>query len=249
MIVAIIPARFASPILMGNPLADIGGKPLIQRTYESVVKSKLIDDVFIALDDERVLEVVEGFGAHTKFTPHDLPSALDRVSYAVRDIQAEIFVIVYGNQPFLDHCMIDEVIEPLLFDKEVQITTLAKKIDKVEELKSSSIVKIVFDYNNFALYFSRGPIPFVNNARTNLAKINTGEMYKNLGFFAFRKKAIKNFYKLERTDLELIENLEHLRFLENGYRIKIVTTDRDNYSVSTQRDLEIARDMFYKLNK
>jgi len=249
MIVGIIPARFASPKLLGNPLADIGGKPLIQRTYESVVKSKLIDDVYIALDDERVLEVAESFGAKTKFTPNDLPSALDRVSYAARDIKAELFVIVYGNQPFLDHCMIDEVIEPLLFDKEVQITTLAKKIKKVEELRSNSIVKIVFDYNNFALYFSRGPIPYVNDARTNLAKINTGEMYKNLGFFAFRKKALQDFHKLKRTDLELIEDLEHLRFLEYGYRIKIVITERDNYSVSTQRDLEIAREMFHKINK
>ena len=249
MIVGIIPARFASPKLMGNPLADICGKPLIRRTYENVIKSKLVDDVYIALDDERVLDVAEGFGARTKFTPKELPSALDRSSYAARGIQADIYVIIYGDQPFIDPKMIDEVIEPLLFDKEVQITTLAKKIKKVEDLKSNSTVKIVFDYNNFALYFSRGPIPHVNNARTNIAKINTGEMYKNLGFFAFRKKAIRDFYKLNRTDLELLENLEHLRFLENGYKIKIVTTERESFSVSTQKDLEQARDMYNKMNK
>ncbi len=249
MIVGIIPARFASPQLMGSPLADVCGKPLIQRTYENVLRSKLVDEIYIALDDEKVLDVVEGFGAKTKFTPKELPSALDRSSYAAREIQADIYVVIYGNQPFLDPKMIDEVIEPLLFDKEVEITTLAKKIKKVEELKSNRIIKIVFDYNNFALYFSRGPIPYVNNARTNLAKINTGEIYKNLGFFAFRKKSIRDFNKLNRTDLETLENVEHLRFLENSYKIKIVTTERESFSVSNQKDLEKARDMFKKLNK
>lgn len=249
MIVGIIPARFASPKLMGSPLADVCGKPLIQRTYESALKSKLVDDIYIALDDEKVLDVVEGFGAKTKFTPKELPSALDRSSYAARGIQADIYVIIYGNQPFIDPQMIDEVIEPLLFDRDVQISTLAKKIKKVEDLKSNSIIKIVFDYNNFALYFSRGPIPYVNNARTNLAKVNTGEMYKNLGFFAFRKKPLRDFHNLNRTDLETLENLEHLRFLENGYKIKIVTTERESFSISTQKDLEKARDMFKKMNK
>ncbi|MCF8411904.1 MAG: 3-deoxy-manno-octulosonate cytidylyltransferase, partial [Melioribacteraceae bacterium] len=182
MVLGIIPARFASSRLMGKPLADIGGKPMIQHTFESAKKSKLINKVAIAVDDQKVLDRVNEFGAHGVLTPSELPSGTDRIAYALKSFeQAEIIVNIQGDEPFINGRMIDQAIEPLLFDKSVQVSTLAKRITSVDELKSPSVVKVVFDYNNFALYFSRSPIPFVREAKSNLEKIQKAEIFKHVG--------------------------------------------------------------------
>jgi 3-deoxy-manno-octulosonate cytidylyltransferase (CMP-KDO synthetase) len=132
----------------------------------------------------------------------------------------------------------------LLFDRKVSVTTLAKKIDNVEEMKSASIVKVVFDYHNFAMYFSRSPIPFVRDAKTNLERIQSAEIYKHIGLYVYRREALSKFTSLKPTDLEQIEKLEQLRFLEHGFRVKIVVTEYDSLSVDTPKDLDIARRFF-----
>lgn len=247
MIVGIIPARFASTRLMGKPLADIGGKPMIQHTYERASKSKFLDDIVIAVDDEKVYNIAKNFGARVVQTPKDVPSGSDRIAIVAKDINADIVVNIQGDEPFIEGKMIDQAIEPHLFDKEVEVSTLAKRIDTVEELKS--VTKVVFDYNNYALYFSRAPIPHVRDARTNLDRVNTGELYKHIGLYVFKKDVLMKFTSLEQTDLERIERLEQLRMLENGIRIKIVVTEFDSISVDTQKDLELARKFYEKLKK
>jgi 3-deoxy-manno-octulosonate cytidylyltransferase (CMP-KDO synthetase) len=142
--------------------------------------------------------------------------------------------------------MIDQAIEPLLFDKSVNVSTLAKRIESVEELRSPSVVKVVFDYNNFAMYFSRSPIPFVRDAKTNSQKIQLAEIYKHIGLYVFRRDHLLKFTKLQQTDLEKTERLEQLRMLENGFRIKIVTTEFDTLSVDTPEDLDRARKYYQK---
>ncbi|PKL82975.1 MAG: 3-deoxy-manno-octulosonate cytidylyltransferase [Ignavibacteriae bacterium HGW-Ignavibacteriae-3] len=247
MIIGIIPARFASSRLMGKPLADIGGKPMIQHTYNSAKKSKLLDNVVIAVDDEKVLKVVKSFGAEAYMTPQDCESGSDRIAIVAEQIpDATIIVNIQGDEPFIKGKMIDEAIEPLLFDRKVQLSTLARRITNVEEMKSPSVVKVVFDFKNFALYFSRSPIPFVRDAKTNLARVQSAEIYKHIGLYVYRRETLLKFSGLRQTDLEQIEKLEQLRYLEHGFKMKIVTTDYDSLSVDTQKDLELARRFYEK---
>lgn len=246
MILGIIPARFASTRLLGKPLADIGGKPMIQHTYESALKSRLIHKIIIAVDDEKVAEKARGFGANVLMTPKDIATGSDRIAYVTRNIpDAEIIVNIQGDEPFIQGEMIDQAIEPLLFDHSVSVSTLAKKIDSVEELKSPSIPKVVFDYHNFALYFSRSPIPFVREARSNLERIKMADIYKHIGLYVYRREALLKFTTLQPTDLEKIEKLEQLRMLENGLKIKVVTTEFESLSVDTPEELDKAR-IYYR---
>ncbi|MFH1196187.1 MAG: 3-deoxy-manno-octulosonate cytidylyltransferase [bacterium] len=248
MIVGIIPARFASTRLMGKPLADIGGKPMIQRTYESAKKSKLLDEIVIAVDDQKVYEVVKKFGAKVVLTPSDIKTGSDRIAFVAKQLkEADIVVNIQGDEPFIEGRMIDEAIEPHLFDKHVKVSTLAKRIVSVEEFKSPSVVKVVFDYNNYALYFSRSPIPHVRDAKTNLERVQSGEIYKHVGLYVFRKDFLFKFTALKPTDLEQIEKLEQLRILENGFPIKIVVTEFESFSVDTPQDLEFIR-TYYERN-
>ncbi len=242
MIIGIIPARFASTRLMGKPLADIGGRPMIRHTYENALKAKLINEIVVAVDDEKVAETVRGFGAKAIMTSKDIKTGSDRIAEVAKNFpDAKIIVNIQGDEPFIPGRMIDEAIEPLLFDPSVNVCTLAKKIETVEELKSPSVVKVVFDYNNFALYFSRSPIPYVRDARTNLERILKTDIYKHIGLYVYRREYLMKFTQLEQTDLEQTENLEQLRMLENGFRIKVVVTEFDSLSVDTPEDLSIAR--------
>jgi 3-deoxy-manno-octulosonate cytidylyltransferase (CMP-KDO synthetase) len=250
MIVGIIPARFASMRLMGKPLALIGDKPMIQHTYESASKSKLLNDIIIAVDDDKVAQTVKSFGAKVILTPKEIATGSDRIAYAAKKLpDAKIIVNIQGDEPFIPGIMIDQAIEPLLFDKNVSVSTLARRIYSVQELKSPSVTKVVFDYNNYALYFSRSPIPYVREARTNLEKVQLGEVYKHIGLYVFRREALIKFTKLEPTDLEKTEKLEQLRMLENSFKIKIVVTELDSFSVDTPEDLEKARLIYTQMKK
>jgi 3-deoxy-manno-octulosonate cytidylyltransferase (CMP-KDO synthetase) len=247
MIIGIIPARFASSRLFGKVLADIGGKPMIQHTYENSKKSNLLNEIIIAVDDTKVANIAQSFGARVVMTPKDLQSGSDRAAEVLKSLpEAEIIVNIQADEPFIKSTMIDQAIEPLLFDKSVNVSTLAKRIESVEELRSPSVVKVVFDYNNFAMYFSRSPIPFVRDAKTNSQKIQLAEIYKHIGLYVFRRDHLLKFTKLQQTDLEKTERLEQLRMLENGFRIKIVTTEFDTLSVDTPEDLDRARKYYQK---
>lgn len=242
MIVGIIPARFASTRLLGKPLADICGKPMIQHTYESSLKSKLLNEVIIAVDDEKVAQVAKDFGAKVIITPKNIATGSDRIAFVAKSLpKAKIIVNIQGDEPFIKGEMIDQAIEPLLFDLKVNVSTLAKRIDNVQDLKSPSIPKVVFDYNNFALYFSRSPIPYVRDARTNFDRIQRAEIYKHIGLYVYRREWLFKFTELASTDLEKTEKLEQLRMLENGFKIKVVVTEFENLAVDTPEDLERAR--------
>ncbi|MBU2494576.1 MAG: 3-deoxy-manno-octulosonate cytidylyltransferase [Bacteroidetes bacterium] len=249
-IVGIIPARFASTRLMGKPLAKIGGKPMIQHTYESALKSKLLSEIIIAVDDEKVFEIVKDFGANAVMTPKDIPTGSDRLAYVIESRKdAEIIVNIQGDEPFIPGRMIDEAIEPLLFDKNVEVSTLAKRITDVEELKSASIPKVVFDYNNYAMYFSRSPIPFVREGKSYSDKLKRTEIFKHIGLYVYKREALLRFTSLMPTDLEIAEKLEQLRMLENGFKIKIVVSEFESISVDTPEDLDRVRRYYQKFVK
>ncbi len=247
-VIGIIPARFASSRLMGKPLADIGGKPMIQHTYESTSKAKLISRVIVAVDDHRVYQAVKKFGGEVIMTPADIATGSDRIAYVASQLStSDIIVNIQGDEPFINGQMIDQAIEPLLFDKSINVSTLAKKISSVSELKSNSVVKVVFDSRNFALYFSRTPIPFVRDANNFLERFQSADFYKHIGLYVFRTKTLDFFTSLQPTYLEQIEKLEQLRLLENGIKIKIVETEYESLSVDTPDDLEKARSFYKKM--
>ncbi|HED08093.1 MAG TPA: 3-deoxy-manno-octulosonate cytidylyltransferase [Ignavibacteria bacterium] len=250
MVIGVIPARFGSSRLLGKPLANIGGKPMLQHTFESASKSKFLNKIIIAVDDERVGDVASKFCSNVVLTPKTIETGSDRIAYVVEKMpEVKIVVNIQGDEPFINGRMIDEAIEPLLFDKNIKVSTLAKRIVSVEELKSNSIPKLVFDYENFAMYFSRAPIPYVRGVKSNLDKLGTTDIYKHIGLYVFRRNTLLKFTKLNQTDLEKAEKLEQLRMLENGIKIKIVVTEFDTLSVDTPEDLERARRFYNKLLK
>jgi 3-deoxy-manno-octulosonate cytidylyltransferase (CMP-KDO synthetase) len=235
---------------MGKPLANIGDKPMIQHTYENASKSKLIEKLILAVDDTKVASVARGFGADVIETPKEIASGSDRIAYIAKTYkEADIIVNIQGDEPFIQPEMIDQAIEPLLFDKTIEVATLIKQINSLKELRSPDIVKVVFDYNNYALYFSRATIPFARNAISDSAALDITDFYKHLGLYVFRRKALLKFTCLKQTDLETTEMLEQLRMLENGMRIKVVETEYDSISVDTQEDLKRARTYYKWLQK
>jgi 3-deoxy-manno-octulosonate cytidylyltransferase (CMP-KDO synthetase) len=249
-ILGIIPARFASTRLMGKPLADIGGKSLLQHTYEGACQSKLMNQVVIAVDDQQVAKAAKAFGAAVIMTPKECPTGSDRIAIVAKEFpRADIIVNIQGDEPFISGMMIDQAIEPLLFAPEVKVATLAKLITSIEELKSPSVVKVVFDYKNFALYFSRAPIPFVREAQNENEMIELADFYRHIGLYVYRKDYLLKFTQLAPTDLENWEKLEQLRMLENGFKIKIVETEYDSFSVDTPEDLVKARKIYSKIKK
>ena len=248
-IVGIIPARFASSRLLGKPLADIHGKPMVIRTYESSKSSKLLNRIIIAVDDEKVYKTVIDFGAEAVLTPSTLQSGSDRIAYVAKNISADIVVNIQGDEPFIQGKMIDQAIQPLLFNKNIEVATLVKKIESFDDVKSPSVVKCVFDNNNDALYFSRSPVPFIRDAKTNFGRLNSGLYYKHIGLYVFKKSTLLKFTSLPSSDLENAEKLEQLRLLENGIKIRVVETEFDTFSVDTPADLESARKYFEKLFK
>ena len=250
MVIGVIPARFASSRLLGKPLANIGGKPMLQHTFESASNSKFLEKIIIAVDDTKVEETAKKFCKDVILTPKTIETGSDRIAFVIEKIpKADIIVNIQGDEPFINGRMIDEAIEPLLFDKTINVSTLAKKITNTDDLKTSSIPKVVFDYENFALYFSRSPIPYVRNSKSVIDKINKVDMYKHVGLYVFRRNTLFKFTKLEQTDLEMAENLEQLRMLENGMKIKIVVTEYETLSVDTPEDLEKARKYYRKISK
>jgi 3-deoxy-manno-octulosonate cytidylyltransferase (CMP-KDO synthetase) len=246
-IIGIIPARYSSQRLPAKLTLEIGGKSILQRTYENAIKSKLAEDIIIAVDDNRLADLCDSFGAKYFITPNDLNSGSDRVAYVVKNfVNAEIIVNIQGDEPFISSEAIDRVIEPLLFDTKVEVATLITNINDYKELDNPAVVKVVFDYESYALYFSRSKIPFIRDAKNPKQTINTGLFYKHIGIYAFRKDALLRFTSFEQTDLEKAEKLEQLRMLEKGMRIKVVPTDYSSISIDTLEDLKNARKFYNK---
>jgi 3-deoxy-manno-octulosonate cytidylyltransferase (CMP-KDO synthetase) len=214
-VICVVPARFGSTRFEGKPLADICGKSLIQRVYEQVKKAKLIDEIYIATDDERIKNKAESFGARVIMTSKHHPSGTDRVAEVAQKVDGEIIVNVQGDLPLVDPVAIDAVVKPLLENSDLVMATLITPIVEKEEYHNPNITKIVKDKNNFALYCSRSLIPWSEEG-------DQTTIFKHLGVYAYRKDFLIAFSKMKQTPCEKAEKLELLRALENGYKIKLV---------------------------
>jgi len=239
----IIPARYGSTRLPAKILADIVGKPMIQRVYERARQSPSLDRLIVATDDDRIYARVKSFGGETLKTSPTHLSGTDRVTEAAYLLGAEdedLIVNIQGDQPLFEPGMIDEVVSPFRDDASLLMGALAYPIHNLEELPNPSVVKVVIDRKGFALYFSRSPMPYV------IPSSSTPRYYKHIGPYAYRMGFLTQFTKLERGYLEQSESLEQLRAIEHGYRIRVVETKFDSQEVDTPEDLEKVREMISK---
>ena len=234
-VVCIIPARYESSRFPGKPLADICGKPMIQHVYERVVQARTVSLTAVATDDERIFTAVQRFGGRAIMTSTTHQSGTDRIAEAVTHLGlalSDIVVNIQGDQPLFEPIQIDEVAKPLLDDPDLPMSTLIYKIIREEEVTHPHAVKVVFDHDHNAIYFSRATIPFVRDRGHEVS------YYKHHGIYAYRRQFLDTFTKLPQGTLERLEALEQLRALEHGYRIKVVETYYDSVEVDTPQDLE-----------
>lgn len=235
----IIPARYASTRFPGKPLAMLGGKPVIQRVYEQA--SKLQSPVYVATDDERIYQCVCDFGGQAVMTRNDHKSGTDRIEEAVEKIgtDADVIINIQGDEPFVQVSQIEALCH-LFDDPETQIGTLGKPFESMEAVENPNSPKIVRDRRGFALYFSRSVIPFVRGKDQGAGNKMEFPYLKHLGMYAYRREVLHEITQLPQSSLELAESLEQLRWLENGYRIRVGLTDVETVGIDTPADLERA---------
>jgi 3-deoxy-manno-octulosonate cytidylyltransferase (CMP-KDO synthetase) len=243
--VGIIPARFASTRFPGKPLVDIGGKSMIQRVYEQV--SKVLPDVYVATDDSRIYDAVLGFGGKAIMTSDQHKSGTDRCYEAFTKLSEwfDVVINVQGDEPFIQSEQIVALKE--CFNEEAtEIGTLVKKISIKESesvLFNPNSPKVVIDKQNFAMYFSRSTIPY-KRGTAEKEWILQHDYYKHIGIYAYRADALKKLTSLEQSPLEIAESLEQLRWLENGFRIKVGFSDVETIGIDTPEDLEKVKELF-----
>ena len=235
---AIVPARYASTRFPGKPLAVLGGKTVIQRVYEQV--SSVLSEVYVATDDQRIYDCVEGFGGKAVMTREDHKSGTDRIEEAVEKIgtDADVIINVQGDEPFIQPSQVETLMH--LFDApETQIGTLGKLFESMEAVENPNSPKIVTDNRGFALYFSRSVIPYIRGIERN-DWFGQYPFLKHLGIYAYRREVLAEVTRLPQSSLEKAESLEQLRWLQNGYRIRVGLTDVETIGIDTPEDLQRA---------
>lgn len=241
-ITAIIPARFASTRFEAKPIADILGRPMIRHVYERTARASLVSEVIVATDDERIASVVRDFGGRVEMTSRDHETGTDRLAEVAGRLDSDIIVNVQGDEPLIEPAMIDEAIKPLLEDPSIKMGTLKSRIKALHDFLSPNVVKVVTDWEGFALYFSRSPLPNFRDKWNDLKDDSfvCGKLlcYKHVGLYVYRRDFLLQYAQMSPTYLELAEKLEQLRVLENGYRIKVVETELESIGVDTPADLE-----------
>jgi 3-deoxy-manno-octulosonate cytidylyltransferase (CMP-KDO synthetase) len=240
-ITAVIPARYGSTRFPGKALALIKDKPMIQWVYERTKRSSLVSRVIVATDDERIRKAVVGFGGEVVMTSAAHATGTDRIAEVARALRCDVVVNVQGDEPLIRSEMIDQTIRPLVDDPAIPMGTVCRKIDDREEAFDPNVVKVVFDRNGFALYFSRSPIPWDRDNWAGKSSWRdlpfTGPMYKHIGLYVYRRQFLLDYSSMPQTALENREKLEQLRVLEAGYRIKTVVTDHESFGVDIPGDL------------
>ena len=237
---AIIPARYASTRFPGKPLAVLGGKTVIQRVYEQV--SSVLDEVYVATDDQRIYDCVVSFGGRAVMTREDHKSGTDRIEEAVEKIQssADVIINVQGDEPFIQPSQIKTLMS-LFDDPDTQIGTLGKPFESIEAVDNPNSPKIVTDNRGFALYFSRSVIPYIRG-KEHSDWFDEYPFLKHLGIYAYRREVLKEVTQLPQSSLEKAESLEQLRWLQNGYRIRVGLTDVETVGIDTPEDLQRAEE-------
>lgn len=234
--IAIIPARYSSSRFPGKPLARLGGKYVIERVYEEVAKT--LDEVWVATDDNRIYDAVTAFGGKVVMTRSDHKSGTDRIAEAVStiDSDADVVVNVQGDEPFIHRSQIETVCQ-CFDDPETQIATIGKFFTSMKEVENPNSPKVIVDNNSYALLFTRSVVPYVRGVDNKDEWISHYPYMKHLGLYAYRREVLKQITLLPQSSLEKAESLEQLRWLQNGYKIKVGTTDIETIGIDTPDDL------------
>lgn len=238
--IGIIPARYASTRFPGKPLVMLGGRTVIQRVYEQA--TAILDEAYVATDDERIFQAVEQFGGRAIMTRADHKSGTDRIEEAAEKIgtQADVIINIQGDEPFIQKSQIETLMH--LFDEpSTQIGTLGKRFESIEAAMNPNSPKIVTDKRGFALYFSRSIIPYVRG-KEQAEWLQHFPYLKHLGLYAYRREVLQEVTQLPQSPLEIAESLEQLRWLENGYRIRVGLTDVETVGIDTPEDLQRAEE-------
>ena len=237
----IIPARYASTRFPGKPLVDIGGKPMIQRVYEQARTT--VDELIVATDDKRIAEAVHQFGGHVVLTAREHHSGTDRCYEAFHNTGMffDVVINIQGDEPFIQPEQI-ELLKKCFSEPDTQIATLAKPFDKgddFEQIFNTNTPKVVINNRNEAMYFSRSVIPFIRGIE-NQKWIEKHIFYKHIGLYAYRSDILKEITALPQSLLEIAESLEQLRWLQNGYKMKVAITNQETIGIDTPEDLKKA---------
>lgn len=237
-VIGIIPARYASSRFPGKPLAKLGGKYVIQRVVEQV--GAVLDDVYVATDDERIYNTVTSMGAKAVMTRSDHQSGTDRIAEALEKIGGNFDVVVniQGDEPFIQKSQIETVVA-CFNDADTQIATLGKKFATIEEAKNPNSPKIILDNRSYAMYFTRALAPYIRGKEES-QWLNVYPFLKHIGLYAYRTEVLRELIKLPQSPLELAEGLEQLRWLQNGYKIKVGLTEVETVGIDTPEDLQRA---------
>jgi 3-deoxy-manno-octulosonate cytidylyltransferase (CMP-KDO synthetase) len=232
-VVIVIPARYGSTRLPGKPLVSIAGKTMIQRVFERAKLAKLAHHVIVATDDERIVKAVEGFGGEARMTRGDHRTGTERVAEVAAHVEGDIFVNAQGDEPLLDPAAIDAAVAALLEEPAAEVATVATALRTLPDVMDPNVVKVVLDFDENALYFSRAPIPWV---RDTAGKVHV-KYWKHLGLYVFQRDALLEFPTLPQGEIERVEQLEQLRWLENGWKIRVAEVEHDAVSVDVPEDV------------
>jgi 3-deoxy-manno-octulosonate cytidylyltransferase (CMP-KDO synthetase) len=232
-VVVVIPARYGSTRLPGKPLVLLAGKTMIQRVYQRAKLAQRADQVIVATDDERVVKAVEEFGGEARMTRRDHRTGTERVAEVAAHVEGDVFVNVQGDEPLVDPAAVDSAIGALLEEPQASISTVATPIKVPADIMDPHVVKTVLDFDGNALYFSRAPIPWV---RDTASKVQVRHL-KHLGLYVFQRDALLEYPTLPQGELERIEQLEQLRWMENGWKIRVAEVEHDAVSVDVPEDV------------
>jgi 3-deoxy-manno-octulosonate cytidylyltransferase (CMP-KDO synthetase) len=232
-VVVVIPSRYAATRLPGKPLVNLAGKPMVQRVYEQAKLAQTVHRVLVATDDQRIVDAVLAFGGEARMTRSDHRTGTERIAEVAAHEAGDVFVNVQGDEPLIDPVAVDTAVAALLEDPPAQIATVATPIRHVPDIMDPNVVKTVLDFDSNALYFSRAPIPWV---RDTPQKVHV-KYWKHLGLYVFQRDALLEYPTLPQGELEKIEQLEQLRWLENGWKIRVAEVEHDAVSVDAPEDV------------
>ncbi|MGA3176634.1 MAG: 3-deoxy-manno-octulosonate cytidylyltransferase [Candidatus Acidiferrum sp.] len=232
-VIVVIPSRYASTRLPGKPLVPLAGKPMVQHVYERAKRAQTVHRVIVATDDQRIMDAVMAFGGEARMTRSDHRTGTERIAEVAVHEPGDVFVNVQGDEPLIDPVAIDTAVGALLEEPQAQISTVATPIRHAGDIMDPNVVKTVLDFDGNALYFSRAPIPWIRDTQQ---KVHV-KYWKHLGLYVFQREALLEFPTLPQGELERIEQLEQLRWLENGWKIRVAEVVHDAVSVDVLEDV------------
>lgn len=239
-VISMIPARYRASRFPGKLMQDLGGKSVILRTYEATIATNLFDDVYVVTDSDIIFNEITSNGGKAIMSIEEHESGSDRIAEAVQNIDCDIVINVQGDEPFTERSSLEKVLNVFYDDpeNEIDLASLMVEIKDWDEINNPNTVKVIVDQRNFALYFSRSPIPFPRDKETGV------RYFKHKGIYAFRKEALLDFTKLPMQFLEATEKIECIRYLEYGKKIKMVETNIEGVEIDTPEDLERAKKLW-----